>query len=530
MNTDGASQGMGNGQPRPPMPSVNMAQFVRPDHVRNIPNLSEEKKTQFANALSQMWAQYEASKDDPDSQQYKAAIASLQSASQKLRQAVAQNRGMQRPLNQQAQGQQGGVQQAQQPQNAQQNMQQNQANQRANIPPPVLQRINAMTWTAPDGLQPGSPEALQRINQLKQTFATHATQQMRAQDMLQKLRPVLQQFQQKQQAIPPDIQRQYQAAQKQYTDSVAVVKRITEEQENLKKGVPAGGQQAQAAPGQSAPTPQQNMQMRQDSPPQSAQNAAATPINPSLAAAQNTNRPAQSPVTGQAPTPQQPQGAFQQQQQQQSGQPASATQPQNAQSFQAGARPPMNMQMPGQQGAPNNANGAQPGVNTLSQALQNSQAARAGSFSGATPQSANPAAAGAQPQSAYPSQNPSRPEGQMSSLPKMPIAKTINPTPPTPVQMAQSRPTMAGPGNGVGAPGVMGQPVIQKPPGFQLEGDDGRVLNKKKLDELVRQVTGADGGGALSGEVEEVSYIHPVSKFILLTPSGHAASRGRLCR
>jgi transcription initiation factor TFIID subunit 12 len=97
----------------------------------------------------------------------------------------------------------------------------------------------------------------------------------------------------------------------------------------------------------------------------------------------------------------------------------------------------------------------------------------------------------------------------MNQIPKMPISKTINPTPPTPVQMGPSRPTLGGSSNGVNAPGVLGQPVIQKPTpivGWQLEGDDGRVLSKKKLDELVRQVTGTDGGGAMSGEVEEVRH------------------------
>ncbi|KAF2101486.1 hypothetical protein NA57DRAFT_34985 [Rhizodiscina lignyota] len=53
----------------------------------------------------------------------------------------------------------------------------------------------------------------------------------------------------------------------------------------------------------------------------------------------------------------------------------------------------------------------------------------------------------------------------------------------------------------------MNQPVIPKPqapPGFTLEGEDGRIISKKKLDELVRQVTGAEGGGqGLTSEVEE---------------------------
>jgi transcription initiation factor TFIID subunit 12 len=54
----------------------------------------------------------------------------------------------------------------------------------------------------------------------------------------------------------------------------------------------------------------------------------------------------------------------------------------------------------------------------------------------------------------------------------------------------------------------MGQPVLQKTPGFNLEGEGERVMNKRKLDELVRQVTGGgeglDSGEGLTPEVEDV--------------------------
>ncbi|KAF2819565.1 hypothetical protein CC86DRAFT_398577 [Ophiobolus disseminans] len=84
--------------------------------------------------------------------------------------------------------------------------------------------------------------------------------------------------------------------------------------------------------------------------------------------------------------------------------------------------------------------------------------------------------------------------------PKMPIPRHLNVTSPAPVHMGQARPTMSGPTNG--APGPMGQPVIPRPPPFQLEGEGDRVLSKRKLDELVRQVTGGSEE-ALTSEVEE---------------------------
>jgi hypothetical protein len=95
-------------------------------------------------------------------------------------------------------------------------------------------------------------------------------------------------------------------------------------------------------------------------------------------------------------------------------------------------------------------------------------------------------------------------EREQLNNPKMPIPRHLNVTSPAPVHMGQARPTMSGPTNG--APGPMGQPVIPRPPPFQLEGEGDRVLSKRKLDELVRQVTGGSEE-ALTSEVEEVSDI-----------------------
>ena len=91
---------------------------------------------------------------------------------------------------------------------------------------------------------------------------------------------------------------------------------------------------------------------------------------------------------------------------------------------------------------------------------------------------------------------------------KFPMNKTLQVTPLAPVQMGPARPTLSG-GPSTGATGPMGQPGIQKHPGYILEGEGERVLSKKKLEELVRQVTGgSDGEGAevLDPDVEEVSF------------------------
>ena len=89
---------------------------------------------------------------------------------------------------------------------------------------------------------------------------------------------------------------------------------------------------------------------------------------------------------------------------------------------------------------------------------------------------------------------------------KMPIPKDLILQPTQPVPMGPSRPTLT---NGPAAMGPMGQPAIQRHPGYVLEGEGERVLSKKKLEELVRQVTGGTGaegeeGEGLTAEVEEV--------------------------
>ena len=89
-------------------------------------------------------------------------------------------------------------------------------------------------------------------------------------------------------------------------------------------------------------------------------------------------------------------------------------------------------------------------------------------------------------------------EKQISSN-RWPISKPFAPPTPQAVQMPPARPTLTG-------SGVMGQPAIQQAPAFNLHGPGDRVLDKKKLDELVRQVCGGSGQ-SLHPEVEEVCSI-----------------------
>ncbi|WEW57570.1 Transcription initiation factor TFIID subunit 12 [Emydomyces testavorans] len=84
----------------------------------------------------------------------------------------------------------------------------------------------------------------------------------------------------------------------------------------------------------------------------------------------------------------------------------------------------------------------------------------------------------------------------------MTIPKNLNVSAPEPVSMAPARPTLiSGPSHG--AVGVMGQPAIQKHPGYVLEGEGQHVLSKKMLDVLVKQVTGGGEGEGLTPDAED---------------------------
>lgn len=113
-----------------------------------------------------------------------------------------------------------------------------------------------------------------------------------------------------------------------------------------------------------------------------------------------------------------------------------------------------------------------------------------------------------QPQSASQQNTPTYPNLQTQSSSvntKFPIPKTLalDPRTQTPQAGPAQRPTMAN-------AGMMYQPGITRPPPYTLEGEGDRVLSKRKLDELVRQVTGSAPGSSesessavLSPDVEE---------------------------
>ena len=94
---------------------------------------------------------------------------------------------------------------------------------------------------------------------------------------------------------------------------------------------------------------------------------------------------------------------------------------------------------------------------------------------------------------------------------RYPISKQLHVSSPKPIDMPPSRPTLTG-GPNVGMAGQMAMPAISTYPGYVLEAsENGRVLSKKKLNELVREVCGPGQEEQLTPEVEEVCSSHIVS-------------------
>ncbi|PSR80992.1 transcription initiation factor TFIID subunit A-domain-containing protein [Coniella lustricola] len=109
---------------------------------------------------------------------------------------------------------------------------------------------------------------------------------------------------------------------------------------------------------------------------------------------------------------------------------------------------------------------------------------------------------------AHPTQQPQQTLSQKLPIPKHLPEKAAMPPQPVATNIggiAPGRPTYTQGGGTTG--GVMGQPVLPRIPVVQFEGEGERVMNRKKLDELVRQVCGgqAEGqeGNMLTPEVEE---------------------------
>lgn len=541
------------GQPMAAPQQPQHSNLIRTDQVQKLPHLSDQQKAQHTQLVRNLWEMLNTR--DPQTHEYQQAHTKLSQLSQNLmkgmrifqqnrQQAMQQHQQAQAAAGvQQGQGQPGQQVQQPQPQPGQQppqgvQGQQGQPVQRtqSNNPqainqliPQIQARVSALNFFLPPNVTPEQvqtwiPEArlrygiaLQkqevgraRMTELRATFAQRQSQGNMSQEEIQ------------------EFKNRQLAAEKLFREGSEFLNKFKEQQESFKLQSQQNPQnQAMNQAGQTNPPTNMNQAPVGAAPPAATQSVpntqtgaantvqsgqAPTPaphtINSAVNAARNQAGQAMSPSASQPGQPPSAQSAGN------TPVPISAPQPQSQR-----PQPPSQQGTPGAQvtfsqtpnpdgstptppGPPQQVNQGPP--RPLSHQAAISQAAQ--TYTNPTPQQTNTINQQAQ------ANNQAHPQGYLANRStdtssrniNMAIPKNLNVSTPEPVSMPASRPSLSG-GPSHGAMGMMGQPAIQKHPGYVLEGEGQRVLSKKMLDILVRQVTGGGEGEMLTPDAEEVS-------------------------
>ncbi|KAI9816550.1 MAG: Transcription initiation factor TFIID subunit 12 [Pycnora praestabilis] len=500
--------------------------LIKAEQVSGLPHLTESQKTTYADGIQKLWDVIQSR--PPDHREYQQAQSKLIEVSQNIKNRYTQWKQSQQQAQQAQQAQraqqQGGLIQTQQggqkavtrPSNQNQQSVQSLGNFIApqSVPqmaPQVLEHVQRFPYTLPPHIPLGSPEAESWLAEAKLQYGQALQKAEIGNQRLRQLKSIEASHAANNTPFTAEEQQQLNMKQAAFQKTIAEGKRFIENfrqqqaelksQLERKSGAAGQGAVLNRATQQSLPVASQQSGQPAQPPVNQAPNAQA--LNPALESTRNqVNAQGRSPLSPSAmgqpnlghapPSTQQP-----------------LTQPQNATSIHSNTpHQPLGISTTsGAQSNPQHHNSPQttqpqssmqPGQpRPLSHQAAMAQAARSYSHPHAqtTPQSAST--------HAHPHQIGGR--DQVNNNAKMPIPKNLNVAQPQPVTMGPARPTFSG-GPSNGAMGMMGQPAIQKPPGFVLEGEGERVLSKKKLDELVRQVTGGGeglGGEGLTAEVEE---------------------------
>ena len=530
------------GQPMGVPQQPQHSNLIRTDQVQKLPHLSDQQKAQHTQLVRSLWDMLNTR--DPQTHEYQQAHTKLSQLSQNLMKGMRvfqQNRqqAMQHQHQQAVQGQpgqqpqqgtqpvqqatQGAVQGAQGPQG--QPVQRTQSNNPQTINqliPQIQARVSALNFFLPPNVTPEQvqtwiPEArlrygiaLQkqevgraRMADLRSSYAQRQAQGNMSQEEMQ------------------EFKNRQLAAEKLFREGSEFLNKFKEQQESFKLQSQQNPQnQAMNQAGQGN-TPA-NLNQTPVAPPMSTQNVP----NPQAGAAAN---PMQSGQT-QAPAPHTINSAVNAARQtamspstSQPGQPPSAQSAGNTPVPISAPLPQVQRPQPSQQGTPGgqvtfsqnpHPDGSAPTppgppqqVNQgpprpLSHQAAISQAAQ--TYTNPTPQQQTMNQQAQANQQAHPQGYLSNRPGETSTRnTNMAIPKNLHVSTPEPVSMPGSRPSLSG-GPSHGAMGMMGQPAIQKHPGYVLEGEGQRVLSKKMLDILVRQVTGGGEGEMLTPDAEEV--------------------------
>lgn len=552
--------------------------LFRPEQMRTLPEkFSAEEKKKWENGLAQLYKQME--NNPQESQHYRDAYKKIHDFSATLYTKIHSSGTRPGVPNQARPPVQGGQpsqqQTAQQPQPSQSSQLPQQQGQPQNMPPrpaPVPSQslrdhVNNFPYVPPAGFPAGSEQATQIINQMKGKYLKALMGMDAASQVLKNIDATTRAREAEGKPLTVAEAKEYQLkreqAQRSHGDCERFVMTFRKQQKDLgaNAGAPQQSQQGvqsqlpQAPPAIAGPPrPTMNLQQPASQTMQTTQSVQA--------AMQAANQQHMNGARPNVPNPAAPNAVPQQQNEQQSQTQNTPQQSQNA-PVSAGQQPGMPPQAPSfQPQIKQEQSSQQPQILNVpphasqvphQQPMQQRQmpmggGAQQNSSHPATPQSATAPQqnmmsngipkplshqdAVAQAQRTYSSSqmqaNTPMGHGHPTTTmqrdavnikqPLMPIPKQLPPNaiaPPQPVHMPPSRPTYTGGPSGSGA-GLMQQPAMTKTPGFVIDGDAERVLNKRKLDELVRQVTGggeslndADG---LTPEVEDVSQLDSTSK------------------
>ncbi|TVY14143.1 Transcription initiation factor TFIID subunit 12, partial [Lachnellula arida] len=543
------NNGGGGGQPasgeqrqRPNIP------MFKPEQMRGLPDQFSSDKEKWENGLRQLWNQLGS--HGPETQQHQEAKRKIFEFSKTLTAKMQNFRAQQQQQAQQGGGAGGGIgiggsgsarpvsQGQPQPGQAGENSApkpnpeqvQQQAKPQSRVSAKVMEHVAKFPYVVPANVNPNSPDAAKWIAEAKNRYLKGLVSMENASARLTQMDAMVQKRMNEGKPLNPEEEKDYkekkETFQKAHSEAKGFVDtfRLQQTQAKASRDARDASNGGQGSPTQSqvggalanngpAVRPQMNPQQQ--------------PQNPALQNTQTVNAAIEAARNQQmgGARPQLPQNG----QMSQAGQvpnPTAPSMPHQA----AGQNPNPNPNIKIEAGVP-------PPINTAISQMQ--QRPNLNSPQSAVPQSAGPQSATSQAQqipralthsaaltqaarsySNGGAQNPSAPHVMGHSHPsttqretqnivtnKMPIPKYLDErsaAPPQPVAINQSRPTFSGGPSNSGS-GVMAQPVLPKTPGFNMASDDNRVLSRKKLDELVKQVTGGGQGDgpSLMPEVEE---------------------------
>lgn len=529
MDTDAAT----STQQSLPLQQQSQAALIRAEQVRSLPHLTDQQKAQYETGIRNLWKTIQS--HEQDSQEHQAArhkllevTTNIKRSWHKWQQAVAaqgQRLGMPAQPKPQAQGPQPQQAPAGNPQQPQQ----------VQLPPAIINSLQNFPFTPPPSLPANSPEAYRWVAEAKARYGQNLHKMDGAKQRLTALQSAVHQREASGKPLTPEEQTEFNEQRvvllRSHTEARRYIDQFRQQQLEF-----AAQRQSQAAGGAGSPGLSREGSNHEHQSQQPLPAGTEQPTQASQPAPTPEVKSEDTVMTGEAslghhgndgPTSMSPSSAEQNVQAPPRSQPSnvSPSQPQNGQiappnlhsiGIQPGNSINTTVNTPGasqryppppgfqQHTSPHTAqppSATQPARQpTLTQDGALDEISR--TYSNGNQTSTPPAAAVFN----HGHQTPTARDTIVSSH-KMPIPRTLDLPSPQPVNIGPARPTYSG-GASNGANGILGQPAYQKVPAYVPEGESDRVLSKKKLDELVRQVTGGGeglGGQLLSPDCEEVS-------------------------